>query len=91
MDSEKVTFGDARRLIIQTIIDLREEKIPVERAMAIAANMKVLNDNIIAEIQSAKMALLTEGRAHSFGQVVGMGRRLIGSDGSVEQPVGGAE
>lgn len=53
--------------------------------------MKVLNDNIIAEIQSAKMALLTEGRAHSFGQVVGMGRRLIGSDGSGEQPVGGAE
>lgn len=91
MDTEKVTFGDARRLIIQTIIDLREEKIPVERAMAIAANMKVLNDNIIAEIQAAKMALLTEGRAHSFGQVVGMGRRLIGSDGSGEQPVGSAE
>ena len=50
--------------------------------MAIAANMKVLNDNIQVEINAAKLAMATEGRAHTFGRVVGMGQRLIGNDTS---------
>lgn len=54
----------------------------VGRGMAIAANMKVLNDSVQVEINAAKMALATEGKAHNFGRVVGMGQRLIGNDGS---------
>jgi rRNA processing protein Krr1/Pno1 len=54
----------------------------VSRGMAIAANMKVLNDSVQVEINAAKMALATEGKAHSFGRIVGMGQRLIGNDGS---------
>ena len=50
------------------------------RGMAIAANFKVLNDNVHAEINAAKLALATENKAHSFGKVVGMGRRLIGNE-----------
>lgn len=82
MDTAQMTFGDVRRMVIQTIIDLREERIPVSTGMAIAANMKVLNDNIQAEINAAKLALQTEGRAHSFGRVARMGQQLIGNDGS---------
>ena len=81
--SELVTFGDVRRMILETIVGLRDNKIPVERGMAIAANMKVLNDNIQVEINAAKMSLLTDGRAHTFGHVVTMGRRLL-SDTSSE-------
>lgn len=76
------TFGDVRRLILNTVSDLRNNAISVERGMAIAANIKVLNDNIQVEINAAKMALLTEGKAHTFGRVVGMGRRLIANDSS---------
>ena len=74
-----MTCGDARRMILQTIVDLRSNTMDVSRGMAIAANMKVLNDSIFAEVAAAKMALLATGEAHNFGQVVQMGRRVIGS------------
>jgi len=80
--NQLMTFGDVRRMIVDTIVQLREEKMPASTGMAIAANMKVLNDNIQVEINAAKLALQTEGRAHNFGRVVGMGRRLIGNDDS---------
>lgn len=75
------TFGDVRRFILETVVALRDEKLDVSRGMAIAANLKVLNDNIQAEINAAKLSLQTEGRAHEFGKVVGMGRRAIGFEG----------
>lgn len=77
-----MTFGDVRRMILQTIVELRNGNIEVNRAMAIAANMKVLNDNVQAEINAAKLAIATEGKAHNFGRVVGMGQKLIGNDQS---------
>lgn len=83
MDANQLlTFGDVRRMILDTIVALRDDKIDVSRGMAIAANFKVLNDNILAEIAATKVTLLTEGRAHNFGRVVGMGQRLIGNDQS---------
>lgn len=75
-----MTFGDARRIIIETILDLRSGRMGATTAMAIAANMKVLNDNVQTEINAAKLALQTEGRAHNFGRVVGMGQRLLGNE-----------
>lgn len=74
-----MTFGDARRIIIDTIVQLRNGSMSGATGMAIAANMKVLNDNVQTEINAAKLALQTEGRAHNFGRVVGMGQRLIGN------------
>ena len=83
MDAGQImTFGDVRRMILQTIVELRAGDIEVNRAMAIAANMKVLNDNVQAEINAAKLAIATEGKAHNFGRVVGMGQKLIGNDKS---------
>lgn len=78
--NQLMTFGDVRRMILDTIVSLRDEKMDVSRGMAIAANFKVLNDNVQVEINAAKLALATEGKAHNFGRVVGMGRRLIGND-----------
>lgn len=82
MDANQLmTFGDARRIIIDTIQQLRSGSMNATTGMAIAANMKVLNDNVQIEINAAKMALATEGKAHNFGRVVGMGQRLIGNSG----------
>lgn len=74
------TFGDARRMILETIMEIRNGNMGASTGMAIAANFKVLNDNVQVEINAAKLALATEGKAHNFGRVVGMGRRLIGND-----------
>ncbi len=80
MSEVSMTFGDVRRMIIQTIVELRDGKMPASTGMAIAANMKVLNDNVQTEINAAKLALQTEGRAHQFGRVVRMGQQLIGNE-----------
>lgn len=84
---EMMTFGYVRRMILDTIVELREGKIPVDRGMAIAANFKVLNDNLQVEINAAKMSLLTEGRACQFGEVVRMGHRLLGDASPPQQGI----
>ena len=82
MDANQLmTFGDVRRLVVQTVMDLRSGAITPTLGLAIAANMKVLNDNIQVEINAGKLALATEGKAHSFGRIVSMGQRLIGNNG----------
>jgi hypothetical protein len=80
--TQLTTFGDVRRMVIDTIMELRAGKMTPTQGMAIAANMKVLNDNVQVEINAAKLALATEGKAYNFGRVVGMGQRLIGNDSS---------
>lgn len=82
--NQLATFGDVRRMILDTIVALKEERMDATRGMAIASNFKVLNDNVQTEINAAKLALATEGKAHNFGRVVGMGRRLIANDGTQE-------
>jgi hypothetical protein len=76
--SHIATTGDARRMILDTIVDLRRGDMPAATGMAIAANMKVLNDSMQVEINAAKLSLSAEGRAHEFGRIVQMGQRLIG-------------
>lgn len=80
MISEINTFGDARRVILETIIALRDNKMDVSRGMAIAANFKVLNENILAEVQAGKLSLATDGKAHEFGRITRMGQRLLGNE-----------
>jgi hypothetical protein len=80
--NQLVTFGDARRIILDTIVQLRSGTMSAATGMAIAANMKVLNDNVQVEVNAAKLALATEGKAHNFGRVVGMGQKLLGNDAS---------
>lgn len=73
------TFGDARRMILDTIVELRAGTMDTGRGMAIAANMKVLNDSIQVEINAAKMTIQAQEAGHNFGRIVGMGQKLIGN------------
>lgn len=75
------TFGQIRDRLAQTIDALYEEKMTPERGLAIAANAKVLNDNVLAEIKANDVARRTSNELHRFGRVIGMGRRKIGDDG----------
>lgn len=73
------SFGDARRFLLQTAISIRDGGIDINQAMAIAACMKVVNDNIQAEINAAKTQLLFEDRGKRFVNVLDMGRNIISS------------
>lgn len=85
IDGTQMTgFGDFRRDILDTIRALKSGEMEVGRGMAVAANYKEVNSSIQVEINAAKMALATEGKAHTFGRVMGMGRRLIANDTSQE-------
>ena len=68
--NQLMTFGDTRRIILDTIIALRDGHMDVNRGMAIAANMKVLNDSVQVEINQAKMAVAARQAGHDFGRVV---------------------
>lgn len=74
------SFGEARRLILDTILELKSGSMDVGRGMAIAANMKVLNDSVQVEINAAKMAIMARKEGHEFGQVMQMGTQLLGHD-----------
>jgi hypothetical protein len=80
--NQLATFGDQRRMILDTIMELRSGGMDVGRGMAIAANMKVLNDSVQIEINAAKMSILARKEGHDFGRIVGMGQKLIGNDAS---------
>lgn len=86
MKNQIESFGDARRLILDTLAGLRHGEIPVERGMAIAANMKVLNDNIQAEVNAVKVMMLATEKGHDFGRVVQMGKALLGESEPDQTP-----
>lgn len=80
MDANQLmTFGDVRRTIIDTIVAVRDEKMDVNRGMAIAALFKTLNDNVQVEVNAAKTAMKAKELGHDFGRVVGMGQKAIGN------------
>lgn len=74
------TFGDTRRLILQTIMQIRDGGLDVSQGMAIAANLRELNNNIQCEINAAKLQLVAEERGHDFGKIVAMGRQVINGE-----------
>ena len=75
--NELATFGDQRRMILDTIVRLNNGEIGVNHAMAFAANMKVLNESIQTEINFAKVAMTAKASGHDFGRIVGMGQKRI--------------
>lgn len=81
--NQLATFGDQRRMILDTIMELKAGTMDVGRGMAIAANMKVLNDSVQVEINAAKMSVAARQAGHDFGRIVGMGQKMIGN--SAEQ------
>ena len=81
--NQLATFGDQRRMILDTIMELKAGTMDVGRGMAIAANMKVLNDSVQVEINTVKMSIAARQAGHDFGRIVGMGQKMIGN--SAEQ------
>jgi hypothetical protein len=73
----ETTFGDTREMIVATIMELRAGTIKPIRALAIAANMKVLNESISVEIKAARLSIDAEKIGKDFGEVMRLGTRPI--------------
>ena len=86
MNSNQIaTFGDARRMVLDTIRELRSGTMDIGRGMAIAACLKVVNDSIQVEINAAKMVIQAQQSGHNFGRMVGMGQKEIGNSEGDEE------
>ena len=73
-------FGDVRHLILQTIMQIRDGGLSTTQGVAIAMNFKELNSNIQCEINAGKLSLAAEKCGKNFGEVIHMGRRLVGKE-----------
>lgn len=80
-------FGEIRQFILQTVIDVRNKAISQGEAQTIFMGMKVLNDNISAEVNVAKLAIQTQNSAHKFGRVVRLGKQTVGDAKFLESPI----
>lgn len=78
--NELSTFGDSRALILETIIALKKGEIRPEVGVAIAANMKTLNDSIQVEINAAKMSIKAREIGKDFGEIMRLGQRGVIKD-----------
>jgi hypothetical protein len=74
-----MSFGDFRRALISDIAAIRDGTLSCSQGTAMAAMYKEVNSNIQAEINATKLSLATEEKAHNFGKIVQMGKRLIGN------------
>lgn len=70
-----VNFGDARKIILETLIGLRNGEISASTGLAVAANMKVLNDSLQVEINAAKMSIAAAAIGKDFGEITRLGTR----------------
>lgn len=73
------SFGDARRMLLETIQAVREGELDTSKGTVIAALMKEVNSNIQVEINQAKMVIMANKEGHNFGRMVGMGQKVIGN------------
>lgn len=74
------TFAQVRGDIIETIDAIRSRSVTAADGLAIFAGYRELHNSVQVEINAARMALATEGKAQSFGKVVKMGKRLINDE-----------
>jgi len=77
MKNQTITTGDARKVILETIIELKSGKMDISRGLAIAANMKGLNDSLQVEVNVAKLSLIAASVGRDFGEVMRLGQKPI--------------
>jgi len=84
------TSGDVRRVLAQTMVDIRTGDIPVETGLAVATLAKEISASIQAEVNVAKVqaSMLKEGK--SIGNLTQLGKMTIEDAGSTPTLSGSA-
>ncbi len=77
------TSGDVRRTLAQTMVDIRDGELSVDKGMAIAALAKEITASIQTEVNVAKVkaTMLNEGR--NMGNLTHLGKLVIEDAGTV--------
>ena len=71
------TSGDVRRLLAQTMSDIRSGDISVDKANAIAALSKELTASLQVEVNVAKERIQTLDNGKALGELTHLGKMLI--------------
>lgn len=71
------TSGDVRRLLAQTMSDIRSGDISVDKANAIAALSKELTASLQAEVNVAKVRIQTMDSGKALGELTHLGKMII--------------
>jgi len=71
------TSGDVRRLLAQTMSDIRSGDISVDKANAIAALSKELTASLQVEVNVAKVRIQTLDNGKALGELTHLGKMLI--------------
>lgn len=74
------TSGDVRRLIAETMQDVRSGRIDTSKATAIAALAKELTSSMQAEVNVAKVNMALRKEGMGMNKISNMGKLLIGDD-----------
>jgi hypothetical protein len=77
------TSGDVRRILAQTMIDVKDGSLEVSRGLAVASLAKELNNNLQVEVNIAKVRVSVAASGKNMGEVTEMGRLVIEDAGSV--------
>lgn len=75
------TSGDVRRLLAQTMSDIRAGEISVDKANAIASLSKEITASLQVEVNVAKVRIQTMDSAKALGELTHLGKMVI-EDGS---------
>ena len=76
------TSGDIRRLLAQTMVDVKSGELDVNKGMAIAALSKEITASLQAEVNVAKVRVAMLNSGQSIGNLTHLGKMII-EDNSV--------
>lgn len=74
------TSGDIRRLIAQTMVDVKNGNLPVERGLCVAALAKEITGSLQAEVNVAKVRVSMLATGKSMGELTNLGKMIISDD-----------
>lgn len=74
------TSGDVRRMIAETMQEIRSGKIDTSRGQAIAALAKELTASMQVEVNVAKLNMQMRKEGMAVNKIPHMGKMLIGDD-----------
>lgn len=74
------TAGDIRRVIAQTMVDVRAGTLTVDKGMCVAALAKEVTASMQAEVNVAKVRVSMLASGSDLGKVTHMGKLLIDDD-----------
>ena len=71
------TSGDLRRLLAQTMVEIKSGELEISRGMTIAALSKEITASLQAEVNVAKVRASMLNAGHNIGNLTHLGKMLI--------------